>query len=167
MSGTWNTLIKVCVYTMEDDGNDLNTSYMDKFKSLINSTTESGSTPLHFVALGQNIKLATWLFEKGAIVVTNEDDQTPLHWACKNGCLPMVQLLLNHMTKEQIKKKDFDGTSALDWAKEYEHDDIKLAIEEITSKKKIPLKRKTNQEKKCKKHNRVSALALNLFKHVK
>lgn len=131
--GAWSPLIKVCVYCEANE--KLDTSFLEKFIPLINTTTVTGSSPLHFVALGKNTHLALWLLENGALIVENEDAQTPLHWACKNGYLPMVQILLKNMTKKQILKKDSQDTSALDWAMEYKHFEIQLTLEEVNPKK--------------------------------
>ena len=165
MSGTWSALIKVCVHCMDEE--KIQPSFLEKFIPLVNTTSETGSSPLHFVALGENIRLATWLLEKGATIVANEDEQTPLHWACKNGYLPMVELFLDNMTKEQILKKDFEGLSASDWAKYYEHAEIGLAIEQITKKKPKTLKQEKDEQKKLRRHRRISAIAFNIFQSVK
>ena len=165
MSGTWSPLIKVCVHSLEEEKIDI--YFLEQFVPFVNTSAETGSSPLHFVALGKNVRLATWLLNNGATIVSNEDDQTPLHWACKNGCLPMVELFLENMTKEQILKKDFEGLSALDWAKYYEHFEILAAIEQITTKKPKTVKQEKDKQRKLARHRRISAMAVNLLRSVK
>lgn len=133
MSVTWNPLIKLCVNSFDEE--IIEKEYLSEFVSLINECAETGTSPLHFVALGKNTALAIWLLENGSILVENEDSQTPLHWACKIGYLPMVQIILKYMSKEMINKEDFEGTTALDWAKEYEHPKIISLLENATAPK--------------------------------
>lgn len=156
MSTTWSPLIKLCIQAMDDEDNHHNQQYLQKFVSLVNVTAESGSTPLHFVALGKNTQLTKWLLENGAIVMTNEDCQTPLHYACRNGNVSMVQILLNHMSKEQIIIKDWEGTTALDWAKEYEFNRIISLIEQKISDKKQSYAKSVQK----KLHKRIPAFTL-------
>lgn len=116
----WPMLVKLCVSQMDVDGT-INLSALDKYKKDVNETTNTGSTPLHFVVLGDNLSLAKWLVDNGAVIQNNNDNQTPLHWACKKGNIEMVKLLLSIMTTEEALQKDIDNTKALDWAVEYEH----------------------------------------------
>ena len=115
---SWTNLIKVCVRHEEEDSID--TARLTAVIREIHITSSCGSTPLHFVALGKNTSLALWLLKNGACIEENDDNETPLHWACKEGYLPMIKILLQQMTSQQIHQKDIDGLAAADWAEEYE-----------------------------------------------
>ena len=53
--------------------------------------------PLQWAALNNRVAVATFLIERGAAVnATDNDKQTPLHWACVRGSLPCAELLLRH-----------------------------------------------------------------------
>jgi len=74
--------------------------------------------------LGKNLKLAEWLLESGAVIQTNENGETPLHWACKYGHLPMVEFLVANMGMTDVLQQDAEGFTCLHWAKDYDHKDI-------------------------------------------
>lgn len=125
----WTTLIKICV--SNDENIRINTNKLEKYKKQINAPTETGNTPLHFVALGDNLNLASWLIYNGAIIRPNYYGETPLHWACKHGNLEMVRLLLKNMTKYQVHLGDVNNTTAVRWAEDYCHKDIALLLKRI------------------------------------
>lgn len=131
---SWPLLVKICVNQLEE--NTINASMMENYKNKINDPTDTGTSPLHFVMLGNNLELAKWLIKNGAVIQKNLDGQTPLHWACKEGNIEMVKLLLNIMTKKEIKKKDCDNTTACNWAEEYEHQEVVHLIKLYIKKKK-------------------------------
>lgn len=161
---SWSPLIKVCVAT-EANG-EIDPKFVQQFIPYINETAETGSSPLHFVALGQNIQLATWLLENGAIFVENDNVETPLHWACRNGYVPMVKLLLTHMSICMIEKKDLYGKTALSWAKEYEHSEIISLIKVMIKQKKPKFKpTKPKNKSKSKLQRRVSSVLSQIKKY--
>ena len=127
----WNQLTRLCVAADSDESIQLKRINFASLLPAVNSRTELGSTPLHFVALGSNLKLAKWLLENGASFSRNDDGETPLHWACKSGHLPMVQLFLFHMTVSDVIAKDYDALTPLDWAIEYEHDHIAKLLRSV------------------------------------
>merc|ERR1712000_511172 len=88
-------------------------------------------------------KLMYWLIENGATIQANEDQQTPLHWACKGGNIEIVKLLCTVMTKEEIMKQDIDNTTAYDWALDYQYDDSVAILQSyaVTRKKNNKMRR--------------------------
>lgn len=125
----WTPLINLCVTDQE-----LPNEKLSKYKKLVNITTPTNTTPLHFVALGNNIMLGSWLIKKGAIIKANLDGQTPLHWACKSGNLKMIELLLNNMKKDQIRMQDIENKSAYDWALEYLNEEAAAMIQDVITR---------------------------------
>merc|ERR1711934_300706 len=100
-------------------------------------------TPLHFVALGENIGLLKMLLDAGACVKPNSSLQTPLHWAAKAGSPDVVRKLLRASTTEVILQCDDDGLSAKFWAEEYDRQDVvKLIVSAL--KRKAKKRRKRN-----------------------
>lgn len=122
----WTTLIKICV--TNDENVDLNYKKLTKYMKQINISSETGNTPLHFVALGYNLSLASWLIDNGAVIRPNDYGETPLHWACKHGNLEMVKFLLRNMTRYQINIEDLTHKTAVGWAKEYDHSNVAQLI---------------------------------------
>ena len=122
----WTTLIKICV--SNDENKRINFKKLTKYMNQINITTETGNSPLHFVALGNNLNLASWLIKNGATFELNDHGETPLHWACKQGNSEMVSLLLKNMTKHEINMEDWNHATAARWAKDYNHKDIAVCI---------------------------------------
>ena len=109
----WTQLIRLCVQCEQSTTWKILRNHL---LSEVNETTLAGSSPLHFVALGENIELAEWLLNNGAHILANNNGETPLHWACQAGHVPMVKLFLKAMTPTQIAHKDRFGDSALLWA---------------------------------------------------
>ena len=131
---SWNQLQRICIAADSEDSMKLKYQNLDKLLPLVNSRTSLGSTPLHFVALGSNTKLASWLLKNGAITSRNENGETPLHWACKSGYTSMVKLLLSHMTWMEVCMQDEECLTALDWAIEYEHNRITKLLRSAESR---------------------------------
>uniref|UniRef100_A0A7S4I5H3 Uncharacterized protein n=1 Tax=Vannella robusta TaxID=1487602 RepID=A0A7S4I5H3_9EUKA len=116
-------LLQICA-TLDQPGQYYPEELEELRDEACNSISPLGSTPLHFIALGQDVDMAKWLIDNGSTFRANDDGQTPLHWACKGGYLPMVELLVAHMRESSIKHKDNNNKDARQWAKEYGHHDI-------------------------------------------
>ena len=114
---TWTPLIRICATLDQEQTKKLT---LQKYTCQVNEPSITRSTPLHFVALGKNTELAKWLLDNGAAFTTNEYGHTPVHWACKTGYLPMLELFLEHIPLDLITQKDEEGATAMDWALEYE-----------------------------------------------
>jgi len=117
---SWTTLVNVCVAADEADSANLE-SLVELIEQINEPTPNGKNTPLHFVALGTNIQLAQWLLENGAVFQSNENGESPLHWACKSECIQMVELFLYHMNRKEITQLDLNEDSCMDWAKEYKN----------------------------------------------
>ena len=130
---TWTSLIKFCACNgLVEEGGTPTIPSRDVPQRELNSRTQYGSSAMHFVALGNNIHLALWLVEHGAkIEVTNSDGETPLHWACQHGHIQMVEFFILRMNLKYIKKKDYSGLRAVDWAKECKFRDVLLLFKSI------------------------------------
>lgn len=115
-----NPLLQICIRS--DEEHSVALTELECLKPYVRAASDSGTTPLHFVALGKNVQLAAWLIENGATFEKNEEAETPLHWACKTSCPIMISLFVNSMTKSEINQKDIEGRTALDWAVEYKTD---------------------------------------------
>uniref|UniRef100_A0A7S4IH88 Uncharacterized protein n=1 Tax=Vannella robusta TaxID=1487602 RepID=A0A7S4IH88_9EUKA len=100
----------------------------------VNDVGPNGGSALHYVALGHNLKLASWLLAHGAKFRVNEFNETPLHWACRGGCTGIVDMFLKHMSPDQIAMKNYQGFTALDLSKsDYRLKDIHKLIKHKTS----------------------------------
>mmetsp|Transcript_41170 Transcript_41170/g.63444 ORF Transcript_41170/g.63444 Transcript_41170/m.63444 type:complete len:155 (-) Transcript_41170:16-480(-) len=135
MSTPWTNMHKICM-AFDCETDIIDTQTLEKYKSQVNQNTINGSTPLHFVALGTNVQLATWLIENGAEFILNDELQSPLHWACKRGYLPMIKLLLTHIPTNMIRQTDDEGNTAYDWTVEYEHKTVSRIIKSAGSNQK-------------------------------
>ena len=116
------SLIQICVEA--DEPNSCDMEEVNKLQDQVDNTTPTGSTPLHFVALGKNIQLAQWLIDNKATFVANESGETPFHWACKVGFEPMVTLFLYYMPKRFRSRRDNNNKSAKKWAKDFDQTHI-------------------------------------------
>ena len=66
-----------------------------------------------------------WLLEEEADPgLTTIYGSLPLHYAAAKGSIDICQLLLSHKTRFDIKAKDCAGKTALDYAREYERQDV-------------------------------------------
>lgn len=127
------TLLHLCIQK-DEENSCVNVSVLENLKHLVRVSSDSGVTPLHFVALGKNIELASWLLGNGATFQINEQAETPLHWACKTGYYAMISLFVEFMTTSEINQKDIEGDTALDWAVEYKTDDTPFILELLASR---------------------------------
>ena len=139
---TWNQLQRICVICDTEDSQP-KPVVLEQLLLLVNSPTKRKTTPLHFVALGTNLTLARWLLQHGAEFFQNEDDENPLHWACKSGHLPMIKLFLSHMSLCEIIETDYNNQSPLNWALEYKnYKAAKLLRTTISQKRKTRNKKR-------------------------
>ena len=106
---------------------------LEKRANIDQPQTENGCTPLHLAADQGNLELARFLVEAGAnrAVATSETDggYTPLHLAAANGDLGIVRLLVEGADPTVC---DFGGKTALDLAKENDHEDVIQFLSELT-----------------------------------
>ena len=113
----WNNLLKfVCNFSDTTDF-DLKLFYQLVCRYTIEkSTVQSGSTLLHFAALGEEsllLKKLIALSPKEMINAENERGETPLHWACQSGNLDSVKLLIQYGGNTFCA--DVDRNSILHW----------------------------------------------------
>ena len=115
--GGWTTLTKACI-----SGEFKERLLLSHIRD-IHTTSCLGSSPLQFAVLGGNLCTVSLLLESGAIVNhQNDNKETVLHWACKEGDSEMVALLLLYGADHSLRDKD--GNGPLHWAAEHEHPDV-------------------------------------------
>eukprot|EP00005_Dracoamoeba_jomungandri_P002814 CAMPEP_0174250894 /NCGR_PEP_ID=MMETSP0439-20130205/911_1 /TAXON_ID=0 /ORGANISM="Stereomyxa ramosa, Strain Chinc5" /LENGTH=273 /DNA_ID=CAMNT_0015331075 /DNA_START=22 /DNA_END=840 /DNA_ORIENTATION=+ len=87
----------------------------------VNVVDEDGSSPLHWAALFDQIKVMSYLLERGAeIDLANlKEGQTPLHWACIGKSTKAVMKLI-HAGADPCKQ-DRRGYNSLIHAAQYDH----------------------------------------------
>lgn len=125
-------LTRVCVNQTES--NETNFMSLEDHLQDINVVTDyGGSSPLHFVCLGNNLALAHWLIDNGAVVLKNSERQTPLHWACRGGNIEIVHLICSIMSPEEITATDDYRTTAYDWAIDFDNFEIAKYLKSITN----------------------------------
>ena len=127
-----SNLLELCAYL--DVPNTKTIQMVHPLTEQVNDVSPGGGSALHFVALGKNLELAAWLFVNGAKFCTNEYEETPLHWACRGGHVPMVKLFLRNMTYKQIIAKDHQGKTAFDWATAFQLEEIAYLIDRSTTR---------------------------------
>ena len=72
--------------------------------SSLNSKTLSGNTILHFAALHTSTTLLEYVASCLKYVNTkNEKGETPLHWACSNGNLAAVEVLIKYGANTRLR----------------------------------------------------------------
>ena len=115
----WSDMHKTCVQLLEESDYDRVDTVLERAFELygdesLNDVTESGATALHFAALSEYPHMLDLLVLNGADVnATNDNNETPLHWACSAGHVVSVELLLSHGA---IQQKDKNGDTPLHWA---------------------------------------------------
>jgi len=101
-----------------------------------------GSTALHFAALNESISVACLLIQLGLDVnCSNFTQQTPLHWAARQGSVKMVRFLLEQGA--QILPDDL-GNLPIHYGAERD-DDESLQIINVLLKARFPSLRDRNQ----------------------
>ena len=114
----------------------------------INKCDNQGSTALHEACENGSKKITELLLNKRAkISVANEDDVTPLHIACHEGCTDVVSALLFHGHQQNIVRKlvnaeDNQGSTALHYAVE---SGVKSTVEVILQHNANPIATKKNE----------------------
>ena len=93
----WNGLIKFVV--SEKDNEEINVAKLEELLSEcdIDYVTRSETNILHFAALGHSSTMCSYILDICSDDMINQQNnrgETPLHWACINGNLDIVRLLL-------------------------------------------------------------------------
>lgn len=74
---------------------DFLTDFIEAFPSLVNATDHKENSLVHAAVQGGQYQMLKWLIQHQArINISNYDDITPLHLACRAGHLKLAQLLL-------------------------------------------------------------------------
>jgi ankyrin repeat protein len=74
-------------------------------------------TALHYAAYGGHEEVVAFLLEKGAQASTRDDKNvTPLMWACDNGHLDVVRMLVAHTEAQGLDDRDIKGGTVLHYA---------------------------------------------------
>lgn len=83
----------------------------------------SGWTALHYAVFSESIDLVEWLLKKGSkLDARAPNGQTALMLAAKQGKLAQVKLLVD--ADADMDLEDFDGKSALAWARAGDHNEV-------------------------------------------
>lgn len=125
---SWPTAIKLIALEEEDNIEKL-LEIIAIMPEIINLTTNSGSSTLHFCVLEDKPKSLNLLLSKGCDVnIRNCYEETPLHWVAKSGKVNMCKILLENGA--DVNVEDVDGNSPLHWACEAGNPEIiKLLLE--------------------------------------
>ena len=87
---------------------------------------------------GGNLPTATRLATPEHVHRADEDGYRPIHWACRNGHLAIVELLLSHGAQPDVKTNG--GSTPIHWACDAGH----LAIVKLLHSRGAPLDVKNN-----------------------
>jgi ankyrin repeat protein len=83
----------------------------------LQETNEHGLAALHYAAMWGHEEMVNFLMGQGAQANSkDEDGTTPFMWACGEGRLGVVRLLLQHIGPEALHERDERGMTALHWA---------------------------------------------------
>ena len=76
----------------------------------VNTPDHENVTILHWAAINNRAQLVKYYISKGAVVdaLGGDLNSTPLHWATRQGHLPMVVLLMQHGADPSLR--DGEGT---------------------------------------------------------
>jgi len=96
----------------------------------VNETRNSGATPFFFACECGHIEIVKLLLNDPRVDVNKatEDSITPISIACSEGHIQIVKYMLASGREIDINKKDDDGKTGLDWAKETEKTEVSEEI---------------------------------------
>jgi ankyrin repeat protein len=84
-----------------------------------------GGTALHWAAAGGHEEILAWLLEQGAQANSKTaNGTTPLMFACQEGHMGVVQLLLQHTGAQALLRTDDNGWTPLHWAADGGHEEM-------------------------------------------
>lgn len=87
---------------------------LTRFPNVVDTTDESGSTPLHKAAANGHVTTTKLLIRHGATFKSNNAGNTPLHWAAASGHDKAVHALLNEASYDiDVLQKNEFGRSIL------------------------------------------------------
>ena len=113
----WKTLLNFAF--SENCGN----KYAVDRKLIQNIRSPLGSSVLHYAVLGQNAEaLHSLLQQTDQISISNDLNETPLHWACRLGDSFIVSLLLIHGA--DVDYPDLENNTPMHWAAEEGHENV-------------------------------------------
>ncbi|KAH9527412.1 Palmitoyltransferase zdhhc13 [Dermatophagoides farinae] len=103
---------------------DLCQKIIDSGRYGVNQRDHENVTLLHWSAINNRLDLVNYFISKGAIVdaIGGDLQSTALHWATRQGHLPMVVLLMQHRADPSLL--DGDGYNALHLAAQFGHTSI-------------------------------------------
>jgi ankyrin repeat protein len=91
----------------------------------VEERSERGWTALHSASRGGHKEVVAFLISTGARTNSRDDyGMMPLDWACENGHVGVVRVLLKHMGAHVLSETHGGGTTALHWAVGKGHDVI-------------------------------------------
>jgi ankyrin repeat protein len=96
----------------------------------LQDTSNSGLTALHLAAIGGHEETAAFLISQGAECSSRTAGVgvTPFMFACWQGRLGVVRLLLQHMGPEALQERDEHGMTSLHWACMKGHGEVVRAL---------------------------------------
>jgi ankyrin repeat protein len=96
---------------------------------VLEETDEEGLRALHWVAYRGHEAVATLLLEQGAQANSRDaSGRTPLMWACGEGYLAVVGVLLRHVGGQALEEADEAGMTALHWAAFKGHGEVVIFL---------------------------------------
>jgi ankyrin repeat protein len=98
-------------------------------KQAVQDTATNGVTALHMAAIGGHEETAAFLISQGAECSSRTAvGVTPLMFACRQGRLGVLRLLLQHIGPEALQERDENGMAALHWACEKGRGEVLRAL---------------------------------------
>ena len=129
----------------------------------INKADKHGETPFCVACENGHLDIVKLFINDNRIDVnqTSDNCQTPFCVACYLGKTEVVKYLLESGREIDINKKDNDGKTGLDWAREKGNTDIVELIESF--QKKIEEKKNKFEEEKKKKEESTTSIFFFFF----
>merc|ERR1711976_1132618 len=97
---SWNNLIRFIVKHCDDEDFDKDTLHaLIQENPIVISNTESGNSVLHFAAIGNSSALLEYILPfcpDFLVNYSNNQSESPLHWACQSGNLDNFLLLISY-----------------------------------------------------------------------